>query len=80
VCKILLLSGANPDSLTRAGKASPLHRAAYAGHSDIVKILAEHGAKLDLVDIDGQTALHKAMQIYFYIHVFMLNWPFLLAD
>jgi hypothetical protein len=20
------------------------------------------------------------MQIYFYIHVFMLNWPFLLAD
>lgn len=62
VCKILLISGANPDSLTRAGKASPLHRAAYSGHSDIVKILAEHGAQLDLVDIDGQTALHKAAQ------------------
>jgi hypothetical protein len=61
----LLISGANPDSLTRAGKASPLHRAAYSGHSDIVKILAEHGAQLDLVDIDGQTALHKAMLIYY---------------
>jgi ankyrin repeat protein len=63
VCKILLSSGANPDVLTPAGKASPLHRAAYGGHSDIVKILTEHGAKLDLIDIDGQTALHKAMRI-----------------
>ena len=41
-----------------------MHRAAYSGHSDIAKILAEHGSKLDLVDIDGQTALHKAKLIY----------------
>ncbi|XP_028401651.1 ankyrin repeat domain-containing protein 39-like [Dendronephthya gigantea] len=62
VCKILLDYGANPNSLTRAGKASPLHRAAYSGHSNIVKTLIEHGGKLDLADVDGQTALHKAAQ------------------
>ena len=62
VCKILLICGANPNCLTPAGKASPLHRAAYSGHSDIVEILAKHGAKLDSIDVDGQTALHKAAQ------------------
>lgn len=62
MCKILLDYGANPNSLTRAGKASPLHRAAYSGHSNITKVLIEHGGNLDLADFDGQTALHKAAQ------------------
>lgn len=64
VCKLLLKSGANPNILTRSGKASPLHRAAHMGHSDIVKILIEYGAKLELQDSDGQTALHKAARQY----------------
>lgn len=60
VCKLLLKSGANPNILTRAGKASPLHRAAHCGHIGIVNVLIEYRAKLELHDSDGQTALHKA--------------------
>ena len=56
--------------MTRSGKASPLHRAAHCGHSDIVKILIDYGAKLELHDSDGQTALHK---VKINIICFMLN-------
>ena len=37
-------------------------RAAYAGHSAVVKLLLDAGATSELQDADGQTALHKAMQ------------------
>ncbi|XP_046852481.1 ankyrin repeat domain-containing protein 39-like isoform X2 [Xenia sp. Carnegie-2017] len=62
VCRLLLRHGANPNCETRAGRATPLHRAAYGGHLEIVKLLVQYQAKLDLADIDGQTALHKAAQ------------------
>ena len=47
------------NSQTRSGKASSLHRAAYSGHSGVLKTLITHGADPRLCDSDGQTALHK---------------------
>lgn len=48
------------DQRTRAGQATSLHRAAYAGHLDIVKLLLERGADVCAQDADGCTPLHKA--------------------
>ena len=45
-----------------AGGATPLHRAAYAGHRDIVELLLSNGADPRLVDSDGKTALHKVWE------------------
>ena len=39
---------------------TPLHRAALAGQEKIVQYLIRSGAKINAVDIDGNTALHKA--------------------
>ena len=38
---------------------APLHRAAYCGHAEIVKLLLQHGADVMKVDSDGKTPLHK---------------------
>lgn len=40
---------------------TPLHRAAYAGHANVCKLLLEHGANPMAVDPDGDTALHLAI-------------------
>ncbi len=48
------------DQRTRAGQATSLHRAAYTGHLDIVKLLLERGADVCAQDADGCTPLHKA--------------------
>lgn len=52
--------GAVVDQRTRAGRATSLHRAAYTGHLDIVKLLLERGADVCAQDADGCTPLHKA--------------------
>ncbi|GLH03330.1 Ankyrin repeat domain-containing protein 39 [Gryllus bimaculatus] len=62
LCRILLSAGAEPNSLTRAGRASSLHRAASRGLVDIVKLLLKSGALPDLQDSDGKTALHRAVE------------------
>lgn len=51
---------ARVDAVTKAGAASPLHRAAHAGRMAVVKLLAEAGANCGLRDADGETPLHKA--------------------
>lgn len=48
------------DARTPAGQATPLHRAAYGGHVDIVKLLLRHGADPRAEDADGQTPYDKA--------------------
>ncbi|XP_013419676.1 ankyrin repeat domain-containing protein 39-like [Lingula anatina] len=62
VCELLLTSGASVNVQTRAGAATPLHRAAYCGHQDILQLLMKYGAREDMVDSDGKTALHKAAE------------------
>lgn len=42
-----------------AGGATGLHRAAYCGHEDVVRVLVRGGAEGGRVDSDGRTPLHK---------------------
>ncbi|XP_018301670.1 ankyrin repeat domain-containing protein 39 isoform X1 [Mycetomoellerius zeteki] len=61
VCKILLQHGANVNACTRSLKATPLHRAASMGHVKILKLLLTYKADPNLIDVDGRTALHRAI-------------------
>jgi ankyrin repeat protein len=61
VVALLLEAGEDPDRYNPEGlhaHATPLHHAALAGHLDAVRLLVEHGARLDLPDtIYGATPL-----------------------
>lgn len=61
VVAMLLAAGADPNAVTCSGGASPLHRAAYMGHEECVEMLLRHGADPLLKDLDGNTALQKAV-------------------
>ncbi|CAG0909787.1 unnamed protein product, partial [Cyprideis torosa] len=37
-----------------------LHLAAYFGNTEVIKILLDYGAQVDIFNSDGDTALHKA--------------------
>lgn len=61
---LLLESGESPNRYNPPGAhahATPLHQAAYAGHLEVVRLLVERGARLDMRDLhyDG-TALDWA--------------------
>ncbi|XP_033760138.1 ankyrin repeat domain-containing protein 39-like isoform X1 [Pecten maximus] len=62
VCELLLRHGADANSMTKSGRVTPLHRAAYCGHEDIVSILLKNRADPLIKDVDGKTALHKAVE------------------
>jgi ankyrin repeat protein len=54
VVQLLLDAGEDPDRYNPVGGHShttPLHQAAGAGHEDIVRLLVERGARLDIKDI-----------------------------
>ncbi|XP_033933251.1 ankyrin repeat domain-containing protein 39-like isoform X3 [Pseudochaenichthys georgianus] len=44
------------------GGATPLHRSAYCGHLDVVRLLLQHRADPMLCDDDGSSPLHKAAE------------------
>ncbi|KAH9320528.1 hypothetical protein KI387_015167 [Taxus chinensis] len=60
-CLILLKNGALANKKTRSGQATSLHRAAYAGHEEVVKVLIDAGADPYAQDFYGSTSLHKAV-------------------
>jgi len=54
IVKALLDSGEDPNRYNPVGSHShstPLHQAALAGHDDLVRLLVERGARLDMKDI-----------------------------
>jgi hypothetical protein len=54
IVRLLLDAGEDPNRYNPVGGHShttPLHQAAGAGHSELVRLLVEHGARLDLKDI-----------------------------
>ena len=73
VLQVLLSHGANPNAATKNGAETggfmrdsrtkgetPLHRAAAFGNEDTIKLLLEHGAKLDARDANGDSPLSWA--------------------
>jgi ankyrin repeat protein len=58
--KLLLAAGANIDAVRDNGQTA-LHGAALWGWSEFVKFLASKGAKLDIKDRGGSTALDVAL-------------------
>jgi hypothetical protein len=57
--KLLLEAGANPDALGPDG-ASALHQAVVAGRADMIRVLADAGATLDVRNREGLTAVALA--------------------
>lgn len=57
--KLLLKNGADVNARNKSHK-TPLHKAAKAGHPKVIEILLKHGAKKDLKDDRGRTALQYA--------------------
>ena len=54
IVRLLLDAGENPDGFNPPGSHShstPLHQAALAGHFDVVRLLVERGARLDIKDV-----------------------------
>ncbi|CAK8690703.1 rabankyrin-5-like [Clavelina lepadiformis] len=62
ITKALITSGALVNVQTRAGRATPLHRACQNNCPAIVKILLRHNADPCIQDADGKTPLHKAVE------------------
>ena len=59
VCRLLLRHRANVNAKTRSGWVTPLHRAAYCCHINVVRLLLESGANVNTCDSDGKSPLHK---------------------
>lgn len=62
MCTLLLDGGAAVDSRTKTGGVTPLQRAALKGRIEVVELLVHRGADVRLQDVDGKTALHRAME------------------
>jgi len=66
VVQLLLHNGADPDAQRECIESScrskfPLHIAAADCDSDLVELLLQHGANVDVTDADGNTALHHSI-------------------
>ncbi|XP_020632959.1 transient receptor potential cation channel subfamily A member 1-like [Orbicella faveolata] len=59
MCELLLEKGACINEVQSTG-STPLHGAAYYGHAQIVGLLLQHGAKTDIKNQFGRTALDES--------------------
>ena len=57
----LLQLGAKPDARDARSGFTPLHLAADAGYTDVMRLLAAGGAPLDTVSLNGWSALALAV-------------------
>ena len=57
--RVFITSGANPKETGKDGM-SALHFACYLGADQVIPLLVEKGAPIDLRDKEGRTALHLA--------------------
>ena len=57
--ELLIRKGANINEKNKEFLA-PLHIAADKSHIDVLEVLLKHGAKVNILDCLGQTALHRA--------------------
>lgn len=71
---MLLNLGADISAVTRNGEATPLHRAAFMGHLDIVKLFCSHSRieVIALQDSVGQTCLHVVIN-YILLNIHPIN-------
>lgn len=51
IVRSLLDAGEDPNRYNPLGHSTPLHQAAFAGHMDVVKLLVQRGARLDIKDV-----------------------------
>ena len=58
-CRALLRAGADCGAVS-VGGATPLHRAAFMGHREVVELLLAHGTPVEVCDSDGLMAADKA--------------------
>lgn len=61
--RMLLEAGADPNPRVPEGlfRSSPLKAASFGGLAEMVKLLLQFGAKIDVYNPEGQTALHAAV-------------------
>jgi len=61
VAVLLARSGADLEAENKHYSATPLHRAALQGHAEIVELLLDRGAKIDVLNKYGKTPLFNAV-------------------
>jgi ankyrin repeat protein len=59
ILETLVARGADVNART-AIRETPLMWAASQGRMDVVRFLLDHGAKVGMIDVAGQSAIHKA--------------------
>ena len=60
LAKTYLEMGTSTESISGEHQGTPLHMAARSGSASVVQVLLNHGASLNKVDRDGNSALHFA--------------------
>ena len=68
--KLLLESNAKINACDLL-KHTPLFRACEMGHMEVVQVLIDSGAHVDVQDQDGRSPLHWLVDISFFIHLLL---------